>query len=112
VLDPFGGSGSTLIAAERIGCNARLIDIDARYADTIVRRWQNLTGGKAVEAASGRSFKQREAERDISASRRGKCMAAATSCTSCLSALISRALDVHWRRPPCRSGTVLGRRRR
>ena len=52
VLDPFGGSGSTLIAAERTGRKARLIEIDARYADTIVRRWQGLTGGEAVDAAS------------------------------------------------------------
>ena len=61
VLDPFGGSGSTLIAAERTGRKARLIEIDARYADTIVRRWQDLAGGEAVDAASGQTFGQREA---------------------------------------------------
>ena len=61
VLDPFGGSGSTLIAAEQTGRRARLIEIDARYADTIVRRWQGLTGGEAVDAASGQTFGQREA---------------------------------------------------
>jgi DNA modification methylase len=56
VLDPFGGSGSTLIAAERTGRKARLVEIDPHYADTIVRRWQVLTGGEAVDAASGRVF--------------------------------------------------------
>jgi len=61
VLDPFGGSGSTLIAAERTGRKARLIEIDARYADTIVRRWQGLAGAEAVDAASGQTFGQREA---------------------------------------------------
>jgi DNA modification methylase len=56
VLDPFGGSGSTLIAAERTGRKARLIEIDAHYADTIVRRWQALTGGEAADVASGRTY--------------------------------------------------------
>jgi DNA modification methylase/ParB-like chromosome segregation protein Spo0J len=61
VLDPFGGSGSTLIAAERTGRKARLIEIDAHYADTIIRRWQELSGGEAVDAASGQMFKRHEA---------------------------------------------------
>jgi DNA modification methylase len=56
VLDPFGGSGSTLIAAERTGRKARLIEIDAHYADTIVRRWEALTGGEAADVASGRTY--------------------------------------------------------
>src|SRR5262245_439875 len=60
VLDPFGGSGSTLVAAERTSRKARLIEIDARYADTIVRRWQSLTGGEAVDASSGQTFNQCE----------------------------------------------------
>lgn len=55
VLDPFGGSGSTLIAAEPTGHKARLIEIHARYADTIVRRWQDLTSKEAVDAASGQT---------------------------------------------------------
>jgi DNA modification methylase len=68
VLDPFGGSGSTLIAAERTGRKARLIEIDSRYADTIVRRWQDLTGGEAIDAARGQTFGERKAERDAKAS--------------------------------------------
>ena len=43
VLDPFGGSGSTLIACEKTGRQARLIELDPRYCDVIVRRWQELT---------------------------------------------------------------------
>lgn len=47
VLDCFGGSGSTLIAAERTGRRARLIEYDELYCDTIVRRWELLTGKRA-----------------------------------------------------------------
>jgi DNA modification methylase len=47
VLDPFGGSGSTLIAAEQTGRKARLIELDPKYCDVIVTRWQNLTGQTA-----------------------------------------------------------------
>ena len=47
VLDLFGGSGSTLIAAERMGRRALLMEIDAAYCDVIVRRWQDYTGEKA-----------------------------------------------------------------
>jgi DNA modification methylase len=47
VLDPFGGSGSTLIAAEQMGRCARLMELDPKYADVIVRRWEEFTGNKA-----------------------------------------------------------------
>lgn len=47
VLDPFGGSGSTLMAADRLGMCARLIELDPKFADVIVRRWQNYTGRRA-----------------------------------------------------------------
>jgi len=56
VLDPFGGSGTTLIAAERSGRWARLIELDPRYVDVAVQRWQNLTGGSATHAATGQAF--------------------------------------------------------
>jgi DNA modification methylase len=56
VLDGFGGSGSTLIAAEKTGRNARLIEYDPLYCDTIVRRWENLTGKRATLAAAGQLF--------------------------------------------------------
>jgi len=48
VLDPFGGSGSTLVAADRMGMSARLIELDPGYADVIIRRWQDYTGRRAV----------------------------------------------------------------
>ena len=58
VLDPFGGSGSTLIACEKTGRRARLIELDPKYADVIVRRWQDWTGKTAVHAATGLAFPQ------------------------------------------------------
>ena len=56
VLDPFGGSGTTMIACENTGRRARLIELDPKYVDVIVTRWQSLTGGVATHAASGQSF--------------------------------------------------------
>lgn len=56
VLDNFGGSGSTLIAAEKCGRRARVIEYDSAYCDTIVRRWQRYTGKAAVLLASGATF--------------------------------------------------------
>jgi DNA modification methylase len=56
VLDPFGGSGTTLLAAERTGRRGYLIELDPRYVDLIIRRWQAMTGGEAVLAATGELF--------------------------------------------------------
>jgi DNA modification methylase len=56
VLDAFGGSGSTLIAAEKTGRCARLIEYDPLYCDTIVRRWESYTGKQATLAGSGDSL--------------------------------------------------------
>jgi DNA modification methylase len=56
VLDPFGGSGSTLIACEKAGRHGRLMELDPRYCDVIVRRWQEWTGAMAVLEEDGRSF--------------------------------------------------------
>jgi DNA modification methylase len=56
VLDPFGGSGSTLIACQKTGRSGRLIEIDPLYVDVIVRRWQEFTGREAVLEGAGRSF--------------------------------------------------------
>jgi len=58
VLDMFGGSGALLIAAERVGRRARLIEIDPRYVDLTVRRWQTLTGRSAILIGSGSSFEE------------------------------------------------------
>jgi DNA modification methylase len=56
VLDAFLGSGTTMIAAERTGRRCCGLELDPAYVDTIVRRWQALTGGSARHVASGRSF--------------------------------------------------------
>ena len=58
VLDGFGGSGSTLIAAEKTGRVARLIEYDPLYCDTIVRRWEALTGKRARLATTGQAFEE------------------------------------------------------
>jgi DNA modification methylase len=58
VLDGFLGSGTTLIAAERSGRRCYGLELDPLYADTIIRRWQGLTGGTARHAATGYSFDQ------------------------------------------------------
>lgn len=53
ILDPFGGSGTTLIAAEKTGRIARLIELDPHYCDVIIQRWEELTGEKAVREECG-----------------------------------------------------------
>jgi DNA modification methylase len=63
VLDSFGGSGSTLIAAEKTGRVARLIEFDPAYCDTIIRRWQAYTGKHAMLASSAERFENLERER-------------------------------------------------
>jgi len=63
VLDLFAGSGTTVIAAERLGRVARVIDLDPRFADVIVRRWQNFTGRAAVLAENGATFGRVSQER-------------------------------------------------
>jgi DNA modification methylase len=67
VLDAFGGSGSTLLAAEKTGRRAALIEIDPLYVDVAIRRWQASTGGKAFCASSGQTFAEREAAIDTNA---------------------------------------------
>lgn len=60
VIDSFGGSGSTLIAAEKTGRKARLIEFEPIYCDTIVRRWQQFTGKAAILIDTGETFEARE----------------------------------------------------
>lgn len=62
VLDPFAGSGSTLIACEESGRVARCIELDPLYCDVIIRRWQDHTGQQAVHVASGLTFNQKAAQ--------------------------------------------------
>lgn len=56
VLDLFGGSGSTLIGAEQTGRNAFLLELDAKYCDVIVKRWQDFSGKVAIHAETGEAF--------------------------------------------------------
>jgi DNA modification methylase len=58
VLDPFGGSGSTLIACEKAGRQARLVELDPKYCDVIVQRWQAWTGEGAIVEGENRSFEE------------------------------------------------------
>ena len=61
ILDPFAGSGTTIIAAERTGRRAATMELDPRYIDTSIRRWQALTGLSAIHAATGLKFSEHEA---------------------------------------------------
>jgi DNA modification methylase len=63
VVDLFAGSGSTLIACERRRRKTRLMEIDPKYADCIVRRYQEYTGKQAVLEGDGRTFEQIAEER-------------------------------------------------
>jgi DNA modification methylase len=56
VLDLFGGSGSTLIACQKTGRKARLMEFDPRFVDVIVRRWQDFTGQAAIHEETGKTF--------------------------------------------------------
>jgi len=56
ILDPFAGSGTTVIACEKTGRQARVIELDPKYCDLIVRRWQKFTGEEARHVESGRNF--------------------------------------------------------
>ena len=67
VVDLFGGSGTTLIACERRGQKARLSELDPRYSDVIVQRWQNYTGKKVTLEAGGLTFEEIVKEREKAA---------------------------------------------
>nr|BDD46855.1 methyltransferase [bacterium] len=58
ILDPFGGSGTTLIASEQLGRSCRMLELDPKYCDVIVKRWQEYTGEEAV-TESGEKFNER-----------------------------------------------------
>lgn len=56
VLDPFAGSGTILLAAERTGRHARAIELEPKFVDTAIRRWQRVTGEQALHASTGSTF--------------------------------------------------------
>ena len=53
VLDLFGGSGSTLIACEQLNRKCYMMELDPKYIDVIIQRWENFTGKKAVKVIEG-----------------------------------------------------------
>jgi DNA modification methylase len=63
VLDPFCGSGTILIAAERTGRKARAFEIDPQYVDVAVRRWQTYSGKTAILESTGQTFEEVEEQR-------------------------------------------------
>ena len=69
ILDPFGGAGTTLIAAERTSRRARVIELDPIFVDVTIDRWQRLTGSTAIHAVSGQPFVRRA---DVAAAVVGK----------------------------------------
>src|ERR1019366_4088678 len=73
VADLFGGSGSTLIACERRGRRARLMEIDPKYADCIVRRFQEYSGKGATLDGDGRTFDAIAKERSEESARMARC---------------------------------------
>jgi len=64
VLDLFGGSGSTLLACEKNNRSAYLMELDLRFCDVIIKRWQDFTGREAVHAETGKTYNEMKAERD------------------------------------------------
>jgi hypothetical protein len=71
ILDPFGGAGTVIIAAEKTGRRAGAIEIDCHYCDVAIRRWETFTGKAAVLAATSETFEdvaeRRENERSLAA---------------------------------------------
>lgn len=63
VLDLFGGSGSTLIGAEQTGRNSFIMELDPKYCDVIIKRWQDFTGQEAKLEGTDQTYAQLEAER-------------------------------------------------
>jgi DNA modification methylase len=94
VLDAFGGSGSTLIAAQKTGRRARLIELDPIYVDTIIRRYQAYAHDDVVHAETGKSFAETEAERlnaqqeqvEVRESEAGAAQQQSNASTDCLEA--------------------------
>jgi site-specific DNA-methyltransferase (adenine-specific) len=56
VLDLFGGSGTTMMAAEKHGRHSALMELDPKYCDVIIKRWQDFTGKIATHAETGQPF--------------------------------------------------------
>lgn len=66
ILDTFGGSGTTLIAAEKSGRTGYLVELDPAYCDVIATRWEGFTGQRAIHQTTGRTFVERASDRGVS----------------------------------------------
>ena len=64
ILDSFGGSGSTLIACEKTARDCRMMELDPKYCDVIIKRWQDFTGEQATLEATGQTYDQLKQERE------------------------------------------------
>jgi DNA modification methylase len=64
ILDLFGGSGSTLIACEKTARDCRMMELDPKYCDVIIKRWQDFTGQQATLEATGQTYDELKAERE------------------------------------------------
>jgi DNA modification methylase len=56
IIEPFGGTGTTAIAAEKLGCKSHVMELDPKYVDVIIKRWQDYTGKAATLEATGETF--------------------------------------------------------
>ena len=56
MLDSFGGSGTTMIAAEKNGRTSYLMELDPKYCDVIIKRWQDFTGKEAILESTGKTY--------------------------------------------------------
>jgi DNA modification methylase len=65
ILDVFGGSGTTLIACEKSGRQARLVELEPKYCDVIIRRWQEFTGREAKLESDGKSYSEVAGARSV-----------------------------------------------
>lgn len=64
IYEPFGGSGTSIIAAEKTNRRSLTIELDEKYCDVIIKRWENYTGKKAKLESTGQSYEELKAERD------------------------------------------------
>lgn len=64
IVEPFGGSGTTAISAEKLGCSAHLMELDPKYCDVIITRWQDFSGQHATLESTGQTYDEMKAARE------------------------------------------------
>jgi len=63
IIEPFAGTGTTTLAAEKTGCSSFNMELDPRYCDVIIKRWQDFTGQQATLESTGQTYDELKAER-------------------------------------------------